>query len=67
MTKIVVSDSGDLLPDSAVAQRYGITPRTIHRWDQRAELGFPKPIRINDRKYRRVTELQVWERTRAAS
>jgi hypothetical protein len=30
-------------------------------------LGFPKPIRINTRKYRRVSELETWERSRAAS
>jgi len=68
MTKIsVASDTGDLLPDKAVAERYSVCSRTIARWDRQPDLGFPKPIRINDRKYRRRHELEVWERERAAS
>jgi hypothetical protein len=67
-TKInVVSDSNDLLPDPGVARRYRVTSRTIDRWDRQPGLGFPKAIRINNRKYRRLAELETWERGRVAS
>jgi hypothetical protein len=55
-----------LLPDPMVAQRYAVHPRTLPRWDQDPALGFPPPIWIRDRKYRRVSELEKWERARAA-
>jgi hypothetical protein len=58
--------SGDLLPDRLVAARYKVTTRTIDRWDQQPELGFPRALRINNRKYRRVNELARWERQRVA-
>jgi predicted DNA-binding transcriptional regulator AlpA len=61
---ITVSDSTDLLPDPQVARRYNVNPRTIYRWDDQPALGFPKPIRINNRKYRRLHELEAWERQR---
>jgi hypothetical protein len=67
MTKTSPTVSSGLLPDSQVAARYRVDPRTIARWDQRPELDFPKPIRINSRKYRSIEQLQSWEIKRAAS
>ena len=67
MSKTSPTVSTGLLPDSQVAQRYKVDPRTIARWDQRPELGFPKPVRINARKYRSIEQLENWERSRAAS
>lgn len=64
---ITVPDSTDLLPDPRVAQRYNVNPRTLYRWDENPALGFPKPLVINRRKYRRLNELEIWERQRAAS
>jgi len=58
--------SGGLLPDSQVAARYKVDPRTIARWDQKPELDFPRPVRINTRKYRSIEALELWERKRAA-
>jgi hypothetical protein len=58
--------SSGLLPDSHVAQRYKVDPRTLDRWDRRPELNFPKPIRINHRKYRYLHELETWERQRVS-
>jgi predicted DNA-binding transcriptional regulator AlpA len=55
-----------LLPDPLVADRYQVSSRTIDYWDRKADLGFPRPIRINNRKYRRLSELEAWERNRAA-
>jgi hypothetical protein len=62
---IVVSDSTDLLPDVKVAARYGVDPRTLYRWDAQPALGFPKPLRINHRKYRRIHDAHgtaMWSR-----
>jgi hypothetical protein len=59
--------SSGKLPDSHVARRYKVDLRTIDRWDRRPALNFPKPIRINGRKYRDLGELEAWERERVAS
>ena len=67
MTKTSPTVSSGLLPDSQVAERYKVDARTIARWDERTELNFPKPIRINTRKYRSIEQLESWERERAAS
>jgi hypothetical protein len=61
---ITVPDSADLLPDPQVARRYNVVPRTLYRWDAQPALGFPKPLRINGRKYRRIEQLENWERQR---
>lgn len=67
-TKVSITpNSGGLLPDPLVADRYKVTSRTIDRWDGRPDLGFPKAIRINNRKYRRLDQLENWERERVAA
>jgi predicted DNA-binding transcriptional regulator AlpA len=56
-----------LIPDSAVCRRYGVVAYTLWRWDHdKPELGFPKPVRINGRKYRVEAELDQFDATRAA-
>ena len=55
------------LPDPKVCQRYDVTPMTLWRWDNDPTIGFPKPIRINKRKYRDESDLEAWERSRAAT
>ena len=55
-----------LLPDRKVCERYDVVPRTIQRWDQQPELGFPPPIRINKRKYRYLSELIEFDQRQAA-
>lgn len=52
------------LPDARVAQRYGVHITTLFRWDRNRQLSFPKPIRINGRKYRSVEQLDAWDRAR---
>ena len=54
------------LPDPLVAKRYSVSPRTIARWDETPDLGFPPPTYIRGRKYREVERLQQFERARAA-
>ena len=53
------------LQASAVRARYGISDMTIWRWLQNASLGFPGPIRINSRRFWRLTELEAWEASRS--
>jgi hypothetical protein len=57
---------GDLLPDRLVAERYKVTLRTIFRWDRRPDLRFPPAIRINNRNYRFLDQLEAWEQQRLA-
>ena len=46
--------------------RYGVCSRTVERWMENPELGFPAAVWINKRRYFRVAELERWERERAA-
>ena len=39
--------------------------RTIDRWINHREMGFPKPTMINGRRYWRLGELRQWERQQA--
>jgi len=56
-----------LIPDSEVCRRYGVVAYTLWRWDHdKPELGFPKPVRINGRKYRVEDELDQFDARRAA-
>jgi hypothetical protein len=52
----------DLLPDRLVAERYDCTVRTLERWDEDPELGFPPPIYVRRRKFRELSKLEAWER-----
>jgi hypothetical protein len=55
-----------LIPDSVVARhRYGVSLRTLPRWDARPELGFPVPVYINGRKYRDEAALDRFDREQA--
>jgi len=56
-----------LLPDAEVCQRYGVTPMTLWRWDHDPTLSFPPAVRIRSRKYRRLSTLVQWERSREAA
>jgi hypothetical protein len=51
---------GGLLPETQAADHINVTPRSLFRWDRRPELGFPKPVVINGRKYRRIDQLTDW-------
>jgi predicted DNA-binding transcriptional regulator AlpA len=55
-----------LIPDPQMRKRYGVSEMTVWRWDRQPDLGFPPPIRINGRKYRRFSKLLAWEATRDA-
>jgi predicted DNA-binding transcriptional regulator AlpA len=55
------------LQSSAVRARYGVSDMTIWRWLQNTSLGFPAPIRINGRRFWRLTELEEWEASRSTA
>jgi hypothetical protein len=53
------------IPTRPTAERYFVVPRTITRWRQNPELGFPQPRRINGRWYYDVAELDAFDRRQA--
>ena len=55
-----------LVPDAEVCARYGVHISTLYNWDRSPGLNFPKPIRINNRKFRDEAELDQFDRARAA-
>jgi hypothetical protein len=56
----------DLVPDPAVWRQLHVTSMTLFRWDRDPRLNFPKPIKINGRKYRSRSALDAWIREMAA-
>ena len=56
------------LSEKQVRARYGnVSPMTTWRWERDEQLGFPKAIYINRRKYRDLEEVEAWERKRASA
>jgi predicted DNA-binding transcriptional regulator AlpA len=48
-----------------VRTRYGgVSDMALWRWLHDEDLGFPKPFRINRRRFWKVSDLTAWERTR---
>jgi hypothetical protein len=47
-------------------ERYGVSLKTIERWSQDQKLGYPQELDINGRKYRKLSELEAFERKCAA-
>jgi hypothetical protein len=61
-----ISESTARLPTGAVAQRYGVTTRSVDRWWKNPDLNFPQPLIINGYKYWSLSDLEKWERKRTA-
>jgi hypothetical protein len=55
------------LPRRKTADRYGVSVRTIERWEADPELHFPKSIVVNGRRYDDISELDDWDTTCAAA
>lgn len=55
-------DNDRNLPTVQVADRYGTTTRTVERWSEDPELGFPQPIYINRRKFWSLNALRRFDR-----
>jgi len=47
-----------------VAERYGVVTRTLARWSQDPDLGFPPVIIIRKRRYRDAAALDAWDASR---
>jgi hypothetical protein len=54
-----------LIAERRAAERYGVSWRTLWRWDERPELEFPPVIKIAGRRFRELAALEAWERERA--
>jgi hypothetical protein len=49
------------------ARRYNdCSVKTVERWGQNPKLNFPPEYDINGRKFRKLSELEAWERERAS-
>jgi hypothetical protein len=59
------SDKPVLIAERRVAERYGVNWRTLWRWDERPELGFPPVIKIGTRRFRALAALEEWDRRNA--
>src|SRR5262245_61552542 len=54
------------LTEAQTADRYGVTTRTLMRWDETPDLDFPPPILVRKRRFRDRRLLEQWERKQAA-
>lgn len=62
------TNTGDIhLPARKVWERYGITDVTLWRWLRDPKLNFPPPIKINRRRYWKISVLQEWEKSQEAT
>jgi predicted DNA-binding transcriptional regulator AlpA len=62
-----IGTEDQFLPARRVRERYGsIANMTLWRWLQDADLNFPRPIRIGQRRYWRLSDLVAWEKSRCA-
>ena len=55
-----------LIPDSHVAERYGVHVCTLTRWERDPHLDFPKAIKIRGRNYRDEAQLDAFDEAQQA-
>ena len=66
MSLIETTATSKLLPTRQVCERYGVSDRTIARWERDSDLRFPQPVTINKRKYYSESALTAFDRAQAA-
>jgi DNA-binding transcriptional MerR regulator len=66
MSLIETEASSQLLPTRMVCRRYGVSDRTIARWEKDSGLNFPQAVVINRRKYFDAKALTAFDRAQAA-
>jgi hypothetical protein len=49
------------------AKRWNVSKRSVERWGEDEKLGLPPEIDINGRRYRKLSELEAWERRRVVA
>lgn len=54
------------LPAAAVRARYGVSDMSLWRWLHASEMGFPEPLRINRRRFWKLSDLEAFEARQAA-
>jgi hypothetical protein len=57
--------TGQKLTTRRVCLRYGVSDRTVARWERDPSLNFPQPLLVNGRKYFDEDELTRWDRANA--
>jgi predicted DNA-binding transcriptional regulator AlpA len=62
-----VRRSARRMPTRAVADRYGVSTRSVERWTADPKLNFPQPLRINKRRYWSEAELDEFDRSRSGA
>jgi predicted DNA-binding transcriptional regulator AlpA len=62
-----MDDSEYLLPAGMVRARYNVSDMSIWRWLNDDRLGFPKPLRIHNRRFWRLADLRAWEASQEVS
>jgi predicted DNA-binding transcriptional regulator AlpA len=55
------------LPAALVRARYGVSDMSLWRWLRDDALGFPHPIRINKKRFWKLTDLESWEASRTGT
>jgi predicted DNA-binding transcriptional regulator AlpA len=62
---LIETENTQLLPTRLVCKRYGVSDRTIARWERDPDLRFPQPLIINERKYYAEAALTAFDRAQA--
>jgi predicted DNA-binding transcriptional regulator AlpA len=65
MSIIDAETTPHLLPTRQVCKRYGVSDRTVARWERDPDLHFPRPVTINGRKYYAESALTAFDRAQA--
>ena len=60
-----MQDDKTYLPAGQVRARYGVSDMALWRWLRDEALRFPAPIRIHNRRYWKLAELESWEASRS--
>lgn len=53
-------DSDTLIPDPKVARELGVSAVTLWRWDENPAVDFPPKYKINNRNYRKRSDLDAF-------
>jgi hypothetical protein len=62
--EFIPPDDNNLVPDPKIAKHFDVTLRTLPNWDRSPKMaaaGWPQPIKINGRNYRRLGDLRRFE------
>ncbi len=49
------------------AKRWGVSKRSVERWGEDEKLGLPPELEINSRRYRKLSDIEAWERSRVVA